>query len=143
MKLAESAKLRLVVDTNILVSALSSRSAAHWLIQALRSSVFDLVTTTEILLEYEEILGRKYSPEVADSFVASLQELPNAISTTVYYRWKLLTDPDDDKFVEAALASGADFIVSEDAHFRHLASVEFPKIHVLTLSDLHLLLSAP
>ena len=128
--------LRLVLDTNVLVSSLSSRSASHWLVQALQKGEFELVTTTEILLEYEEVLARKYSSAVADAFLAALQELPDTVPTTVFYRWQLLADPDDNKFVEAALAANADFMVTEDAHFRALSRITFPKVSVLTLPEL-------
>ena len=128
--------LRLVLDTNVLVSSLSSKSASHWLVRAMRNGLFELTVTTDILLEYEEVLGRKYSPAVAIAFIAGLQELPTTLPVTVYYRWQLLADPDDDKFVEAALTADADYIVSEDAHFRPLARVEFPNIQVLTLPEL-------
>ena len=128
--------LRLVLDTNVLVSSLSSRSASHWLVQALQQGTFEVVTTTEILLEYEEVLARKYSPAVADAFMAGLQELPNVVPTTVYYRWQLLADPDDNKFVEAALSAEADFVVTEDAHFRVLSRTDFPKVEILSLGQL-------
>ena len=134
---ARAGLLRLVLDTNILVSSLSSRSASHWLVQALQKGLFEAVATTEIMLEYEEVLARKYSSAVADAFIAGLQELPNVVLTTVYYRWQLLADPDDNKFVEAALSAEADFVVTEDAHFRALSRVVFPKVEILSLSQLH------
>ena len=37
------------------------------------------------------------------------------------YQWQLITaDPDDDKFADCAIAAGADYVVTEDAHFAAL-----------------------
>lgn len=53
--------MKVVVDTNVLVSALSSRSVYHWMVTELLSQKFDMYITDEILLEYEEVLSKKYS----------------------------------------------------------------------------------
>lgn len=39
----------------------------------------------------------------------------------------------DNKFVDCAIVSGADYIVSEDAHFRILDTIPFPKVFVVRL----------
>ena len=44
-------------------------------------------------------------------------------------------DPDDNKFVDCAIIAGADYIVSEDAHFRILAESPFPEILVIRLEE--------
>jgi len=60
--------IKTVIDTNVLVSALSSKSVYHWLIESLLGEQFKLFITGEILLEYEEILKSKYSETVASIF---------------------------------------------------------------------------
>jgi predicted nucleic acid-binding protein len=63
-------------------------------------------------------------------------ELANVHLITAYYNWNLIyADSDDDKFVDCAVASAADYLVSEDTHFNVLATVEFPRIHVIGLSE--------
>lgn len=42
-------------------------------------------------------------------------------------------DEDDNKFVDCAFVAGASCIVSNDAHFKVLSSIDFPKILVLRL----------
>lgn len=132
--------LRLVFDTNVLVSSLSSRSATHWLVQGLREARYEMLVTTEILLEYEEVLRRKYDALTAEYFMAGLSELPNVVLATAHYRWQLLADPDDDKFVDAALAGSAHYLVTEDAHFRPLSKVDFPRVRVIGMEQLRELL---
>lgn len=51
---------------------------------------------------------------------------------TEYFKKK---DPDDNKFVDCAISAGADYIVSEDAHFRILETIPFPTVYVIRLDD--------
>lgn len=47
-----------VLDTNVLLVSLSRRSKYHWVFRALIDEVFHLAVTTEIVLEYEEVVER-------------------------------------------------------------------------------------
>src|ERR1700744_5445565 len=108
--------IKTVIDTNVLVSALSSKSVYHWLIDLLLEEKIELYITDEILLEYEEIKS-KYSESVAANFLLALKELPNVHFVQVYFKWNLISDPDDNKFVDCYLVAGADCLVSQDNHF--------------------------
>ena len=44
-------------------------------------------------------------------------------------------DPDDNKFVDCAIVAGAEYIVSEDAHFRVLDTIPFPSVSVKRLEE--------
>ena len=49
-----------------------------------------------------------------------------------YYFWRLIAvDPDDNKFVDCAIAANADFIVTDDKHFKVLKDIPFPKVEVI------------
>ncbi|OQW91801.1 MAG: nucleotide-binding protein, partial [Beggiatoa sp. IS2] len=65
-------QLRIVLDTNVLLVSLSSKSQYHWLFQKLLNEQFKLYITTEILMEYEEIIALKYHPEVAKNVLRTL-----------------------------------------------------------------------
>ena len=127
--------MKLVIDTNILVSSLSRHSVYHWLIQDLLEGKFDLYITNEILLEYEEILKSKYAPSVAHYFILALKELPNVYFTHVYYRWELLKDKDDNKFVDCYVAANAEYLLTHDSGFKQLKFVPFPKINTVSLDE--------
>jgi len=45
----------------------------------------------------------------------------------------IVADPDDNKFVDCAIVSGAECIVSNVSHFNVLASIPFPSVHVKCL----------
>ena len=44
-------------------------------------------------------------------------------------------NPDDNKFVDCAFAAGADYLVSEDSHFRVLLDTPFPQLNLVTLDE--------
>ena len=77
-----------------LVSALSTKSIYHWLIDEIFNEKFDVFITEQILFEYEEILARKYSASAANNFIASLKLLPTVHYTHIYFYWRLLQDAD-------------------------------------------------
>ncbi len=124
-----------VIDTNVIVSALSSRSTYHWLIRLLLEERIDLFVTTEILMEYEEILNKKYSAIVAEYFLLTLKELPNVHFTQVYFNWNLLDDADDNKFADCYIAANAEYLITNDSDFNKLKSVSFPSFNVLTIQE--------
>jgi uncharacterized protein len=126
---------RTVIDTNILVSALSSKSQYHWLVESLLEEKLELSVTEEIFLEYEEVLKVKYSENVASNFLLALRELPNVFYSRVFFRWNLISDPDDNKFVDCYIASGAQYLITHDSHFSILNSVAFPKVNVVSIEE--------
>ena len=97
---------------------------------------FTLCVSTEILEEYEEIIGRLTSSEVARNIVDAIIKRKNVLRVDPYFHWHLITiDPDDNKFVDCAFAANATFIVSDDTHFDVLHNITFPKLAVLKLKE--------
>jgi putative PIN family toxin of toxin-antitoxin system len=136
-----SHRLKVVLDTNVLLVSISSKSKHHWLFQKLLAQAFDIVITNEILMEYEEIISQKYSVSVSKNVIRALLLLPNVLKRDVYYNWFLITDDaDDNKFVDCAIAAGADYIVTHDRHFGILKQVEFPIVNVVTFDQFRTLL---
>lgn len=126
--------MRIVLDTNVLLVSLSDRSPHHWVFQGLIQGKFDLCVTTDILLEYAEIIELHMGMEARESVQGTLDNLPNLHLVTSYFRFDLIKkDRDDNKFVDCAIAANADFIISEDKDFNVLRKVEFPKVEVLSL----------
>ena len=95
-----------------------------------------MLVTTDILLEYEEVIGEEMSTDVADNLVKGIRDARNAPYIHKYFYWNLITiDPDDNKFVDCAVAGAADFIVTDDRHFKILNSISFPKVRVISADD--------
>ncbi len=81
-------------------------------------------------------MSNTWEPDFAQAVVDLLVDLPNLNQTNKYFFWQLIeTDPHDNKFVDCAIAANADYIVSEDRHFRALKNIEFPKVEVLTIEE--------
>ncbi len=126
-------KLKVVIDTNVIIRAVSGRSIANALFNSLFNQEFILCVSTEILLEYEEKLSQIFDEEIAELVISTLFLLPNLQLSTVYFDLRLIVaDADDDKFVNCAFSSNSDYLVSDDKHFKALSTVAFPKISCLT-----------
>ncbi len=122
-------RLRVVLDTNVLLVSISSRSPYHWIFQRLLEGHYELIFSNEILLEYEEIIGQKFSVQVAGDVVRALLLLPQARQIEPYFNWSLIQqDPDDNKFIDCAVAGNASVLVTEDRHFNVLDGIDFPKV---------------
>ncbi len=126
---------KIVLDTNVLLVSISSKSKFHWIYESLYKGKFVLCITTDILLEYAEIIEIHMGKKVCDNAMAVLQNLPNIEFITTYYKFNLLKDEDDNKFVDCAIASNATFIVSQDKDFKILSQIDFPKVVVIDTEE--------
>ena len=85
-------------------------------------------------MEYEEKLTQFYKKQIAVDILNFIFYSPNTLQVTPYFQWNLISvDPDDNKFVDCALNSGADFIVTNDKHFNILKNIAFPKVNVIDI----------
>jgi putative PIN family toxin of toxin-antitoxin system len=126
--------MKIVLDTNCLIVCLSATSPYYCLWQAFRNKQITLCFTTDILTEYEEILPYFYTQQFVNDVINELLLSYNAITVNNYYKWSLIVaDPDDNKFVDCALNSGADYIIANDKHFNALKEISFPKIEVVDI----------
>ena len=121
-----------VVDTNVFVSRyLSPTGTCALVFRYLDLGRFHLAVAQSILDEYERVLR---SPKIASRHNLSEEQIVRA---TRFVRRRSLyiadlpdqlkvidVDPKDDKFVECAVAGGADMIVSGDRHLLELGSYE-------------------
>jgi putative PIN family toxin of toxin-antitoxin system len=129
-------KQRIVLDTNCLVQIVAKQARYGFVWNDILDGETILCVTTEILFEYEEILTKFYGRNVAKMVVEMILILPQTEKYDIYYHWKLITeDPDDNKFVDCAVISGAKYLVSDDKHFNVLSKISFPKIDVLELAE--------
>ncbi|HEY8931340.1 MAG TPA: putative toxin-antitoxin system toxin component, PIN family [Mucilaginibacter sp.] len=125
-----------VIDTNVLLVSVSTKSKYHWLFQLVVDKKIQVAFTHEILTEYEEQFSIHWNPIVATDITRTLTELSTAFLTTIYYNLNLITlDADDNKFVDCAFAANADFIITNDSHFNILKTIDFPSIPTVTIEE--------
>ena len=128
--------VRIVLDTNVVVSMIGRTSPNRWIFDKILAGEFMLCISNEILLEYEEVLTAKTTSEVASNFTDFLVSFPSVEQVQVFFHWRLIqNDPDDDKFVDCAVAAKAFCIVSEDRHFRPYKMNEHPPLRVLRVDE--------
>jgi len=130
--------MRLVLDTNVALSAVLGDSAPRRLIELATEGGIELFSSAELLAELGEVLERKHillrferkrrsAPEALALYEALVETiLPASIVP-------IAPDPDDDAVLACALAAGVDLIVSGDRHLRNLKS--FHRIPILSPTD--------
>ena len=126
----------IVLDTNCLLICIPTKSKFHAVWNAFLNEEIALCVSNEILNEYEEVLALKTSPQFSKLVIHKILNNNNTILVSPYFRFGFITtDPDDNKFVDCAIASNADFIVSQDAHFYILKNIDFPKVNVIRIEE--------
>ena len=126
----------IVLDTNCLIAILPSKSQFHNVWKELKKGKIQLCVTNEILNEYEEMLKQKIPLEIAENTILTILNLPKLKHINPWYYWKLIKDdPDDNKFVDCAVAADAEYIVTNDTHFNILQEIPWPKVNVINIKD--------
>jgi uncharacterized protein len=122
----------IVLDANALLVSIPKKSAYRPIFDALLEGKYNLVISNDILSEYTEVIERKANAIVANNIAEMLLSLDNLKKVEVHFAWKLInSDQDDNKYVDAAVVGGADYIVTNDQHINILRSIEFPKVTVI------------
>ena len=120
----------------MLLVAISRKTPYYPIFNSLINGEYELCVTTDILNEYAELLARKFSEGVMHNTMKAIEKSPDIIQVHKYFFWNLISaDPDDNKFVDCAVAASADFIVTEDKHFNVLKDIPFPPVTVISMDD--------
>ena len=126
----------IVLDTNCLLQALPSKSPFHKVWTEVLDGKISLCVNTDILEEYEEVLARKTTPEIARNIVEAIANLTTTTMQNTYVHFELLpADSDDNKFVDCAVASDAEYIVTNDKHFNPLKKIPWPKVEIIKIAE--------
>jgi len=120
--------MRIVLDTNVLVSGIFFGGNPRKVLEKWQEKSITLLTSVEILEEYEEVLERlqSRSKRKTKSIVSRTMSLLSRESTVIEPSSDvhLSRDPDDDKFINCALSGSAIYIVSGDNDLLELKAVQ-------------------
>lgn len=112
---------RIVLDTNIIVSS-ALGGALELILDKWADDAFTVIVTSDILTEYFEVLNRpkfRLKQATIDRIVRYCHQFAEFVAPEERIQF-VEADPKDDKFLEAAVAGGAECIVSGDHHLLDL-----------------------
>ncbi|PIU64516.1 MAG: putative toxin-antitoxin system toxin component, PIN family [Armatimonadetes bacterium CG07_land_8_20_14_0_80_40_9] len=125
---------RIVLDTNIIISGLAWKGKPSKIIDLWKEGKLELCLSGEVLDEYLELLNRKLESSYYKWFVRLIEEAKYVKIVKPGEHFHIIEeDPDDDKFIDCAVESQADFIISGDEHLKKLE--EFQGIPILSPDD--------
>jgi putative PIN family toxin of toxin-antitoxin system len=123
-KIGPGAKFRVVLDTNVLISALLFHARPSRLVALWQKGQIVFLISADVLNEYLRVLAypkfRLTEKEI--KAMIEVEVLPFAEPVRIRTRLRMVAeDPSDDKFLELAVGGKANFIVSSDKHLLKLA----------------------
>jgi putative PIN family toxin of toxin-antitoxin system len=128
-----------VVDTNVLVSALHGRGGlSRRVVRACLSGELQPVFGAALLAEYEDVFSRDVMWRTAATPLADREEIFNAFLSRcqwveVFFAWRPnLPDEADNHLIELGLASQANAIVTRNLRDLKRGELKFPSLRVLT-----------
>ncbi len=134
----EIAETKVVLDTNVVVSAaVSSDGNPAKIFEMIINSEIKNYTSSQIIEEIKEVMGRERIKEAlgdkdARFFIDTFEKLSEKIIPIAAYD-EIKEDSDDNKFLDCAMAAGAEYIISGDGHLLKLK--EFGGIKIVSPAD--------
>ena len=132
--------MRVVADTNIVVSGLMWRGNPRTILDFARAGDIKLFTTVVLLVELEDVLSRqKFAKRLAAAgatphdLVLGYASLASVIEPAEIEP-VILADPDDDAVMACAVAARCEVVVSGDSHLLKLR--QYQDIRIVTASEL-------
>ncbi|MBR9699375.1 putative toxin-antitoxin system toxin component, PIN family [Candidatus Woesearchaeota archaeon] len=127
--------VRIVVDTNVIISALFWSGDPYRIILKGIAQEFLIFISPAILREFETVLKRDFhvSEQEVEDILSAYTLFLHLIEPSRRIR-VVKDDPNDDKIIECALACDARYIVSQDKHLLNLK--EFNGIKIVRPEEL-------
>lgn len=127
--------IKVVLDTNVITSAtILAGGHSSQVLDLWEKGEIEVVLSPPILEEIEDVLNRPrimkqqwMTREEVQLLVRRLRQ-SSTVTAGALDLQVVQDDPDDDKFIVAALEGGADYIVSGDPHLKKLKNYQEIKI---------------
>jgi putative PIN family toxin of toxin-antitoxin system len=125
--------MNVVIDTNVMIESITSRSPYHNIFVHLLENKFFILITNEIITEYFEVFSQIYSKDLIQEIENFFLYSSSVVRVDPHYHFPVIeADPDDNKFVDCAVCGNADFLVTSDKHFGILRGILFPKVPIIS-----------
>ncbi len=128
-------KTKVLLDTNILISALGWNSKPKEIFRKCIVGELKLITSLEQIDELRRVMGYpkfNFTEEQKESFISIILEIAAMVEITGKVK-VIKDDPDDDVMIETAIVGRADYIISGDPHLLNLK--EFTGIKIVTAKE--------
>jgi len=118
--------VRIVLDTNVLISGIFFSGPPSQILKAWGNQGFQIVLSQQILDEYQRVaedLSSKF-PTIDILPIIELVTIQGQFINTQGFDISVCEDPDDDKFIECAVAGKCKTIISGDKHLLKLTGYQ-------------------
>lgn len=131
--------MRIVPDTNVLISAAFWNGSSNEIIKKAENKEIELILSAPIIEEFTEVLSyeeiqskiksKNLEMKMTAEHLINISKIvePSEIIDVVK------EDPDDNKFIEAAMEGKADYIITQDNHLLKLK--KYKNIKIITPKD--------
>jgi putative PIN family toxin of toxin-antitoxin system len=118
--------VKVILDTNVFISGVFYSGPPHRILNAWRDGKIQLVISQKILREYwrvGEIFADKF-PSIDLQPILDLVTIEAELHIAEDLSEPVCNDPDDDKFLACAIASGSKIIISGDKHLINVSGFQ-------------------
>lgn len=126
---------KVVLDTNILISALGWGGKPKKIFQQILDHHFQLVISNQQIIELEKVMNYpkfKFTTDQKARFLSIILEIALVVKIDGIVNI-IKDDPDDNVILESAIIGDADFIISGDFHLLDLK--EYAKVKIVTPAE--------
>ncbi len=128
-------KVKIVIDTNIYISALGWNGNEKKLVTQCLDGKYEYYISQQIYNELRKVMDYPkfvFTDSQKEAFISVLLDTVEFIEVNESIQI-VDDDPDDNKFLDCAIAANADFIITGDPHLKDLKC--YQKIKILNVHD--------
>jgi uncharacterized protein len=123
--------MKIVLDTNVFISGIFFSGPPFQILRAWKNKRLQIILSQDILIEYQRVaesLTIKY-PSIDILPIIELVTVHGQFVDTKNFDITVCEDPDDNKFIECAIASNTKIIVSGDKHLLKIKEFKGIKVY--------------
>jgi len=123
--------MKIVLDTNVFISGIFFSGPPSQILRAWKNKRLQIILSQDILIEYQRVaesLTLQY-PSIDILPIIELVTVHGQFVDTKNVDITVCEDPDDNKFIECAIASDTKIIVSGDKHLLKIKGFKGIKVH--------------
>lgn len=127
--------MKIFFDTNVYVAEALLGDAAEQMVAATFAARWKVYCSSYVLAETKRVLADKlgFSPRLANLTCSRIRRRSDMVADRAASKHRVPADPNDSPVLRAAIAAGADFLVTNDAHL--LALNPYHGLRLVSLSE--------